>query len=202
MALLLLLGSCALRAGAQGASPETKPPPPSDDPAPTPVAQSQPAPEILPEAKIPAGASVYLLIVEPVGNSDFSAVPYRTSTEDWYKKLTKEFEKQGRYRMVQYSNEAAVVFFVLRSWKASYPHSLNYFALALSQNEYKKHVERLNIYRGIAHVEDMLPGALWGTGRNYNMAKHWTVGLATAGLLNLGRPNPVDLVKQFHHDME
>ncbi len=201
-ALLLLVG-CASWAGAQNQTPSGSAPqaPEKEASAPAP-ARDAVSQGNQPEARIPAGTRVHLLIVEPVGKSDFNTLPYRTATVDLYKKLTKEFEKEGRYHLVEYSNDAQVVFFVLRFWKASYPHTLNYFALALTHEEYEKHVERLNMFRGIAHIEDMLPGALWGTGRDYNMAKHWTVGLATAGLLNLGRPNPVDLVKQFHHDMQ
>ncbi len=200
--LLLMLG-CASWAGAQSPATSDSAPPATEKQAPAPVpAPGATPPGIQPEARIPAGTTVYLLIVEPVGKSEFNNLPYRTASEELFKKLAKEFEKQGRFRLMEHSDDADVVFFVLRFAKASYPHTLNYFALALTHDEYTKHVERLNGFRGIAHVEDMLPGALWGTGRDYNMAKHWTVGLATAGLINLGRPNPVDLVKQFHHDMQ
>ena len=201
--VLLLALCCPISVWAQNPAPDAAPPANAAKQAPAPApAQDAGPPEIRPEARIPAGTAIHLLIIEPVGKSEFNNLPYRTSTVELYKKLAKEFEKQGRFRMVEYSDDAQVVFFVLRFWKASYPHTENYFALALSHEEFKKHVERLNAYRGIAHVEDMLPGALWGTGRDYNMAKHWTVGLATAGLINLGRANPADLVKQFHHDME
>lgn len=198
-----LIFACACWAAAQSPAPSGNAPAVAEKQVPATAPAPDPGPPgIQPEARIAAGTAIHLLIVEPVGKSDFNSLPYRTSTVELYKKLAREFEKQGRFRMVEYSDDAKVVFFVLRFWKASYPHTENYFALALSHEEYKKRVERLNAYRGIAHVEDMLPAALWGTGRDYNMAKHWTVGLATAGLLNMGRPNPVDLVKQFHHDME
>jgi hypothetical protein len=201
--MMLLTMSWTLVARAQspdqqgGASQKTETPPPASLPAPQ-SADSQPPATL----KFPMGTMVYLHIVEPAKKGEFTDLQFRNSSVGLYDKLTKEFERERHFVVVEHLQDAQLVFFVLRYWKPNYPHALTYLALAVRPEDYKQHVQMLNPYRGAADVDAMLLSAIWGTGKNYNMAKHWTLGLATAGVFNAGRPNPVDLVKQFEHDTQ
>lgn len=200
--LLLLTICCALAAQAQNPDPRSTPAK-SEVQATVPGATQQAATsETRENLQLPAGTTIYLHIVEPAANGDFTEVQFRNSAVGLCEKLTKEFRKEGRFRLVERLGDAQFAFFVLRYRKPNYPHTLTYLAIAVPHDDYAKNVHMLNPFRGVAHVETMLPSAIWGTGKNYNVAKHWTVGLATAGLFNTGWPNPVALVKQFLHDTQ
>jgi hypothetical protein len=198
MAPLVLTACLTATAWPQSGAPPSGPPAANEKPASgsTPGAQST-AQETPPEARLADGTTVYLDIVEPAQNADLKELPFRSSSVLLGNKLVKEFEKENRFNLVGDSNSAAVVFFVIRYWKSSRSHSDNYIALAVPQKDFKENVTRLNPFRGVAHVEAMLPSALWISEKNYNMGKHWAAGLASAGMLNLGRSNPVDLVREF-----
>jgi hypothetical protein len=199
----LLTVCCTFAALAQGPPTQGESPQKREAQSTEPGRAPQPAPsEASTATQVSAGTMIFLKIVEPAANGDLTEVQFRNSSVSLYEKLTKEFQKEGRFRLVERSSDAQVVFFVLRYWKPNYPHTLTYLALAVSHDDYTKNVQMLNPFRGVAHVEAMLPSAIWGTGKNYNMAKHWTVGLATAGFFNTGRPNPADLVRQFLHDVQ
>ena len=201
VSIVLLMTICwALGGRAQTSAPQTTGPRKGEAQATACGPAQQTVSETSEALQLSAGTQIFLKIVEPAANGDLTEVQFRNSSVGLYQKLTKEFQKDGRFQIVDRSSDARVVFFVLRYWKPNYPHTLTYLGVAVPQDDYAKNVQMLNPFRGVAHVEAMLPSAVWGTGRNYNMAKHWTVGLATAGLFNTGRPNPADLVKQFLHD--
>lgn len=168
-------------------------------PAPAPAGQGPEAPSTIPH--LPPGISVYIVIVEPVRTTALAEVPFRTSAVGLYEKTTKEFEKQKRFRVVESFHDADIVFFVLRFWKTGGFHTETCAALAVPAEAYNANVQWLNGFRGTAHVEAMLASAFWSSNKNYNMTKHWVVGLATSSLVDAGRPNPADLVKEFHHDL-
>jgi hypothetical protein len=204
--LVCVLTASGLAAGqtaspAQGTSPPTPPETSAQAPAQPSAAPAKPSAE--PPAEVPhlaPGTPFHLVIVEPVHSTALAEVPIRTSTVGIYEKVTKEFEKQKRFRLVDV-DESEMVFFVLRYWKAGGFHTETFAALAVPTAVYKKNVEWLNGFRGTARVEAMLAAAYWSSNKNYDMTKRWVVGLATANLVNAGRANPADLVKDFHRDM-
>jgi len=200
--LIALAALCALTAGAQQPPSQTarSQGPASQSPPEAAAAATQPSgtPETRPAAHLAPGTAIFLHIITPAANYELSKVQFRNSFGDSYEKVAKEFQKEGVFRLVGDLNDAQVVFFVFHSWKTKSNLSENYLALAVSPEEYKKHVQMLNPYRGIADLSGMFHSALWSSGKGYNMGKQ----MATLGYFGGGRPNPAELVKEFHHDVQ
>jgi hypothetical protein len=170
-----------------------------DKPAQPPATQNATAGQTAQPAVLAPGTRLLVRVVECAESSSLEQVPFRTSSVTVHEKLEKEFRKGGRFLVVPKLDDAQLVFFTLEYWKG---HRQNYVAVAVTKDEYKKHMEWLNQYRGVAYVQDMMDAALWASGKKFNSGKAVTAAVASAGLLRLGQPNPADLVKQFEAEVD
>jgi hypothetical protein len=204
-----ILAVTALPVGPVGILAQATPPQtPSQQETQTPAPAQSAAAQTQSGAETPAGiphlapgTPFFFVIVEPVKTTSLTEVPFRTSTVGLSEKVTKQFEKENRFRLVSPAEESAMVFFVLRYWKGGGFHRETFFGFVVPTAVYQANVEWLNGFRGTARVGAMLASAYWSSYKTSNLTKQVLVSLATSDLVDAGRANPADLVKDFHRDM-